>query len=398
MITATAALETLLERVQSPVQSEVVGLSALGQRVLAEDVIAPLDLPEFDNSAMDGYALAMADVQTVPQELRIVAEIAAETIAQVGLKPGECARIFTGGVLPQGADTIVRQEDTERSGDRVTILKQPNLGDFVRRQGEYCPKGGILLTKGTPIGSPEIGILAAVQCLQVPVFTKPIGAIISTGSELIPPEAERAPGQIVDSNQYVLGSLISQTGAIPLYLGIIPDRLELLERQLLEALVKADLIFTIGGASVGEYDYLGKALANLGAEIHYRSVAMKPGKPVTVASLQGKVIIGLPGNPASALVGYWRLGQFAIKKLMGYKNCQPLMFHVPTLADLKGTPKRENYIWGKLVVNGGILSFQPNSGSQNSGNLVGLAHTNALGVVPPDTTIGRGSLVEVLSP
>ncbi len=396
MIAAPSALEILLAKTKPIDRFESVALSTLLKRVLAEDVLSPIDLPEFDNSAMDGYAVAYQDVQTVPRELTIVAEIAAETLPQVSLNSGKCARIFTGGTLPKGADTIVMQEDTKRQGEQVQILKQPTLGTFVRLRGEYCSRGGVLLTKGTTIGATEIGILAAVQCLTVPVFARPIVAIISTGSELIPPGADRTPGKIVDSNQYALSSLISQSGAVPLHLGIVPDRLELLETKLSEALVQADLIFTIGGASVGEYDYLGRALANLGAEIHYRTVAMKPGKPITVASLQEKIIIGLPGNPASAIVGYWRLGQFALQKLMGYKNFEPSIFNVPTLMDLKGVPKRENYIWGKLVTREGILSFQPNPGSQNSGNLIGLAETNALGIVPPDKTIGMGNLVAVL--
>ncbi|MFM7577141.1 MAG: molybdopterin molybdotransferase MoeA, partial [Microcystaceae cyanobacterium] len=235
------------------------------------------------------------------------------------LNTGQAARIFTGAKLPQGADTVVMQEQTQRQGDQVLILSAPpKKGHFVRSPGEYCQKGGRLLTAGMRLQAPELAVLATAQVSQVPVYRRPQVAIFSTGDELISVEETLTGAKIVDSNQYALAAFVENQGAIPLPFGIVPDDPDRLKHTMAQAIASADLVLSTGGVSVGDYDYVEKLLAELGGEIVIRSVPMKPGKPLTVAKFaNGCVYFGIPGNPVSALVSCWRFVQPAIAKLSG---------------------------------------------------------------------------------
>ncbi|MEO1069966.1 MAG: gephyrin-like molybdotransferase Glp, partial [Cyanobacteria bacterium J06638_6] len=366
-------------------------------RVLAASIPSPLDFPHWDNSAMDGYAVRYDDVQTAgsstPVALTLTETIPAGRSPTLPVSPGQAARILTGSMLPAGADTIVIQEVTRREGNRVLVLEPPQLGQFVRRQGSYCRANAPLMGAGLPIGGPELAVLAAAQCGQVPVFPQPRVAILSTGDELVKPTTPLQPGQIVDSNQYALGALVHQTGSVPVPMGIIPDQPQALKATIQSALPQADVILSSGGVSVGDFDYVDDILAELGAILHIRSVAVKPGKPLTVATVpaeQGRDVLyfGLPGNPVSALVTFWRFVAPALRKRSGLgTGWEPVFVPAITRHGLRAGGQRETYLWGRLETTPDGYRFGSASGGHNSGNLINLAGVNALAVVPVGTTL-----------
>jgi molybdopterin molybdotransferase len=418
MFTAAEA-ERIIFTLVSPIQSiEIVDLDAVTDclgRVLASATLSPLDFPHWDNSAMDGYAVRSLDVQQVPVTLQIIEEIPAGKLPQKTLQSGQAARILTGAMLPEGADAVVMQEETERfpSGQFVTILKAPELQAFVRPQGSFARVGDELLAAGRVIGPAEMALLAAAQQTQIPVFRRPRVAILSTGSELVRPDQVLQPGQLVDSNQYALAALVAQTGAVPVPLGIVGDDRVQLKDAITSALAQADMVISSGGVSVGDYDYVEDVLVELGATLHIRSVAVKPGKPLTVAgfgyaqpsggregdrSFEGKVYFGLPGNPASAMVGFWRFVAPAIAKLSGrLQPWSPEFVWAKATVALMAGGDRETYLWGNLVTGEAGYEFERASGGHSSGNLVNWVGASGLGVVPQgETRIEAGQALRVL--
>ena len=238
--------------------TETVDLLSATGRILASSVTSQLDFPHWDNSAMDGYAVIYQDVREAseqkPTVLNVVEDIPAGYQPQSTIQSGQAARIFTGAVMAKGADTIVMQENTRRENDKVFILKAPEPQEFVRHRASYYQAGAELLPAGIQLNAPEIAVLAAAQCTKLKVFRRPRVAILSTGNELITPEQTLQPGQIVDSNQYALFSLIKQCGGEPLMLGIIKDEPEAIKEVIKEAIAKADIVLSSGGVSVGEFE------------------------------------------------------------------------------------------------------------------------------------------------
>ena len=357
---------------------------------------------------MDGYAVKFADVRSStakhPITLEVVEEIPAGSQPQREIQSGEAARIFTGAILPAGADTIVMQEHTQRvQKNFVKIQIAPTARAFVRQQGEYARVGDPLLTAGMVLKSPEIAILAATGCSQVEVYRRPRVAILSTGDELVMPHQPLQPGQIVDSNQYALAAFVTQAGGVPIWMGIVPDDRAKLTAAMSEAIASADLVLSTGGVSVGDYDYVETILAELGGEIPIRAVAIKPGKPLTVARFgrdaHTVVYFGLPGNPVSALVSCWRFVKLAIAKVSGLpeSSWHPNWIAATTTQDLTADGQRETYLWGKLALIDGRYHFSLAGGTQSSANLINLAGTNALAVIPVDVTkLAAGTTVQVL--
>ncbi|NJM60204.1 MAG: molybdopterin molybdotransferase MoeA [Oscillatoriales cyanobacterium RU_3_3] len=389
---------------------ETVDLLAASGRILAAPVTSSLDFPYWDNSAMDGYAVRFADVENCtdkkPIALDIIEEIPAGYQPQKTLQSMQAARIFTGGVMPPGADTVVMQEETRREGDRVFILVSPSKPQaFVRQKGAFYRSGMPLLNPGTTIDAPEIAVLATAQCVRVPVYRRVRAVIFSTGDELISPEETLTAGKLVDSNQYALTALLAKMGVKVIRLGIIPDKKEVLTEAISRAVSEADIVLSTGGVSVGEYDYVENILAELGGKIHVRSVAIKPGKPLTVAEFKRDsksecLYFGLPGNPVSALVCCWRFVVPAVRKMsgMGEENWGPEFVQARSKAELRSDGKRETYVWGKLNLVAGVWQFEPASGSQNSANLINLVNTTGLAVLPAaaETWIWVGEFVQVL--
>jgi molybdopterin molybdotransferase len=260
------------------------------------------------------------------------------------------------------------------------------------------------LEPGTLLGAPEIAVLAAAQCTQLSVYRRPRAAIFSTGDELVPPSQPLQPGQIVDSNRYALAAFVAQAGGVPVTFGIVPDEPEALKETIIRAAASADVILSTGGVSVGDYDYIESILGQLGATLHVRSVAIKPGKPLTLATLPGAsgrevLYFGLPGNPVSALVCCWRFVQPTLLKLGGLSESgwQPKFIRAIARCDLQASGQRETYLWGQLQLADDTYTFELAGGSHSSGNLINLAKTTGLAVVPVgQTTISAGESVRVL--
>lgn len=414
---AEAIILNLVQPLNKQQDIEIVDLSAADHRILATPVTSQLDFPHWDNSAMDGYAVRYEDVQhsseAQPTILEIIEEIPAGYQPQSTLQPGQAARIFTGAVMPSGADTVVMQERTRREDNRVLILAAPQPQEFVRHKAAFYQAGKQLLPAGIKLNAPEIAVLAAAQCVELSVYRRPRVAIFSSGDELVTPDKPLQPGQIVDSNQYALAALVRQTGAEPLFLGIVKDNPEALKEAIAYAIAHADIVLSSGGVSVGDYDYINQILESLEAKIHIRSVAISPGKPLTVANFipqtrslglheqsppgrakenvsipDSPIYFGLPGNPVSALVTFWRFVQPAIKKLSGLATgWEPIFIKARSHDELKSNGKRETYLWGCLHLVDGVYEFHKAGGSYSSGNLINLAQTNALAVLPVGTNL-----------
>ena len=380
--------------------SEILPLSQTLNRILAEEIKSELDFPHWDNSAMDGYALRYADLENL-QEIKLAIapkDIPAGVATSRTLAQGECIRIFTGGMLPIGADTVVMQEDSDLLGNFLQLKVKPQQGEYVRRKGEFIQAGTTLVTAGTKLGATEIGALASARCQQVKVFRQPKVAIISTGNELVSLEDSQflQAGQIIDSNLYALSTLINQSGAIAIPFGVVRDNRQELESVMRRAIATADIVISTGGVSVGDYDYVDELLTKIGADIHVQSVAIKPGKPLTFASFtralnvnrsEDKVLyFGVPGNPVSAMLSFWRFIRGAFAKLNGSNETYwyPQFIRAVTTEDLHAQGRRETYLWGKLTYAKGNPIFQPVKNYLNnysSGNLISAIGTNALAVM-----------------
>ncbi len=391
---------------------EAVGLDRAAGRLLAATLTSPQDFPYWDNSAMDGYAVRAADFSqwTIeqPTVLEVVSEIAAGCVPDRGITAGQAARIFTGAMLPPGADTIVPQENTRREGDRLVVLEPPRPKAWVRAKGAYYQAGAPLLQPGTRLSATDIALLATVQCTAVPVYRRPVISLLSTGNELIPPNQTLQPGQIIDSNQPALAALVAETGAMVKGLGIIRDHRDTLKQAIAQALQTSDVVLSSGGVSVGDYDYIDPILAELGGSLHVRAIAVKPGKPLTFATFPHPdpavsrriLYFGLPGNPVSAPVGFWRFVQPALRKLAGQPHSWgPIFITAKTQQPLSFDGKRETYIWGQLLITAaGSFEFIPAQGAHSSGNLMNLAGTNGLAVLQGDRpfTVQPGDRVRVM--
>ena len=391
MLTADPATQISLALSKPLRTTETVSLSQAFGRILAEPIVSKLDFPHWDNSAMDGYAVRWSDFQVntinQPLSLKIVETISAGVPPTKMVGAGEAARIFTGAMLPAGADTIVMQEQATLAGEVVTIQQAPPaLGEFVRKQGDYANRGDVLLPTGTRLLPPAIAVLAAAQYATVQVYQRPKVVIISTGDELVSPTQTLQPGQIVNSNQYALAALIQQWGGEPICLETVPDQPSALKATIQKAIDQADLVLSTGGVSVGDFDYVDRVLAELGGQMHITAVAVKPGKPLTVATFErgdrSIVYFGLPGNPVSALVSCWRFVYLSFQCLAGVPAPQLAWQQAITTQTLRSNGQRENYLWGQVRCVQGRYQFTPVAGSHNSGNLINLALANGLALLP----------------
>jgi molybdopterin molybdotransferase len=281
---------------------EKIALHQCAGRVLAADIKAKRDQPPFPASAMDGYAVRFADVGAAPARLKIIGVAPAGHGFRGIVKPGEAVRIFTGAPVPKGADTVVIQENTEARDGYVSInVPAQRLSQHIRRQGLDFAKGHSLLRKGTLLGAREIGLAAAMNWPELPVIRRPKVAVFTTGDELVPPGQAPRPDQIVSSNSFALAAFVRRYGGEAVDLGIIPDKINAISRAIRRA-AAADVLLTTGGASVGDHDLVQAALKAEGIKLDFWKIALRPGKPLMFARSGGRRILGLPGNPVSALV------------------------------------------------------------------------------------------------
>lgn len=383
------ALARLLDMAEaSPVVgTETVPLALAQGRVLARDMIATLDLPPWPNSAMDGYALRLADWKGEPLVVsqRIFAGQAPEP-----LEPGTCARIFTGAPVPAGADCVEMQENTEVFPDqRVGFTEPLHVNQNIRPQGQETRAGDKVLAAGTRLGPIELGLAASLGLASLEVVRRVRVAVLSTGDELIEPGQPLGPGQIYNSNRVLLCSWLKRLECEVVDAGILPDDLEQ-TRAALEALNDVDLILSTGGVSVGEADFLGHALREEG-ELSLWKLAIKPGKPLTFGHFRGVPVIGLPGNPASTLVTFALLARPYLLRRQGVADVTPLQFPVPAGFAWTRPGNRREYLRGRLEQ--GRAVFYKN---QSSGVLRSAAWADGLIEVLEGSTVAEGDWVNFI--
>jgi len=391
MLTPTEAARVILEHVtpREPVRQPLREALDL---VLAEDVASPIDLPPWDNSAMDGYATRAADVAGASRDqkivLAVVESVAAGQFPARPIAPGQATRIFTGAPLPAGADTVVRQEDTEDAApDHVTVVAGRDAGKNVRHRGEDIRKGEVVLPAGTPLGPAQLGVLASIAHGAPLVHRTPRVAFMGSGDEIVDLDrtAEILAGKkIATSNSYTLHALIRRSGGIPVDLGLARDTKDSL-RQHLMGVRDADLLVTSAGVSVGEHDFVREVLADLGCDMKLWRIRMRPGAPLGFGLLDRTPWIGLPGNPVSTMVTFELFVRPAIRRLLGHRL--PFRRTVPVCVGEPITlgPKLRHFL--RAVVRpegagGGLVARL--TGPQGSGILTSMARANALLIVPED--------------
>jgi molybdopterin molybdotransferase len=330
-----------------PLGSEQVGLMQGLARVLAEDAAARVTQPPADVSAMDGYAVRAADVATVPARLKVVGHAPAGGSYDGTLRPGEAVRIFTGGPLPAGADTIIIQEDTVAEGGQVTVKEGAAAGTYVRRAGLDFRAGEVLLKKGRLLTARDIGIAAAMNLPWLRVTRRPRVAILATGDEVVMPGEPLGANQAVSSNGLSLAAFVTACGGEPIHLGIAPDDRAVLT-AMASAAVGADLLVTSGGASVGEHDLVQSALGEAGMEMDFWKIAMRPGKPLMFGRIGPTPVLGVPGNPVSTLVCALMYLKPAIAVMLGLQE-EPRPPPTALLGcDLPANDSREDYLRSRL--------------------------------------------------
>jgi molybdopterin molybdotransferase len=378
--------------------SETVPLpSGLG-RVLAEGIVAARDLPPWDNSAMDGYALRAADTTAAgadrPARLQVLGEIPAGAVAGRAVGAGETYRILTGAPMPPGTDAVIPQEEVGRDGPVLVVPRAVPVGLFVRLRGEDIRTGDPVLVPGTVLTPAALGVLAALGRPLVRVHQRPRVAILSTGDELVDLDGALGPGQIRNSNTYTLAAQVQEAGGVPVNLGIARDSREDLEARVRWGL-PADMLVSSAGVSVGDRDFVREVMEKLGAELDFWKVSMRPGKPLTFGRLNGRPFFGLPGNPVSSMVTFELFVRPALRRMAG----DPRLFRPRATAwmgEVLDNPGiRQGYLRVRLDQEGGRLVAR-STGEQGSGILRSMLLADALAVVPPDTRLEPGQPIEVI--
>lgn len=392
MISVEEAQERVLAEVEMLGTEQIGFTEALG-RVLREDVRARVDVPQRDNTAMDGYAVRADDIADAPVALRVIDDLPAGTVATKRVEAGTAIRIMTGALMPEGADTVAHVEITDAGSENVRVEQPLKRGTNIRKRGEDMHAGDVVLSDGMPIHAAEIGVLAGVQKPIVCVGRRPVVAILSTGDEIIDVDGEMAPGKVVNSNSYSLAALVREAGAVPLMIGIVADNLEA-TKAAIETALESDFVISSGGLSVGAYDFVKDALDALGAETKFWQVSMKPGKPVVLSRVRGRLYFGLPGNPVSCMVSFHLFIAPAIRKAMGQtSNLLPPIVTTRISAALKSRGDRRNYMRVRVVARDGDLVSMPMA-SQGSGVSTSMLQANGLVIVEAGiTAVEAGSSV-----
>ena len=371
-------------------------------RVLAQDVVAPENVPPFANSAVDGYAVRTADTQTVPTELVVVDTVAAGAEPKIAVGDGQAIRIMTGAPMPKGADAVVMVEDTQRVGDdRVSIGKAAKLNDAIRDAGSDVNKGDTVFVAGTVLNAAGAGVLASVNARTVQAYPRARVALLSTGDELVTDGSPLKIGQIRESNLTMLDAMIAASGCEVINLGIIKDDEALLERVLLEVIERCDAIVTSGGVSMGDFDVVKAVLSRI-AKMQWMQLAIKPAKPFAFGQLQasdGRVvpIFGLPGNPVSSMISYELLARPALRKMMGHTR-DLLRTTVKAVLDAPIKRKQDGKVhyvrvFGAFESDGRL--HVRDTGPQGSHQLASTALANGLAYVPDGMGIEAGAEVDV---
>ena len=386
MLSPTEAARTILSSVGPKAVEHVPLIDSLG-RILASDIVSPIDIPQRDNSAMDGYAVRSEDVRgNCPVELHVIDEIPAGAVPDKPIGKGQCSRIFTGAPIPTGADGVTRQEYATRISDTVVrIDKDSDASGNIRPAGEDLRRAAVVMSSGTELKPAHLGLLASVARDLVPVYRRPRIGVMTSGDEIADLDEKEAilnGSKIGSSNTYTLLSAIAQAGGMPVPLGIAKDDPEDI-RARMSLSADLDMLVTSGGVSVGEHDHLKNVFEDLGGELKFWRIKMRPGKPVAFGVLNGCPWIGLPGNPVSTMVTFELLVRPAIRKMLGLTN--PYRGTVPVRiseAYRSGTSRRD-FVRATVEQRDGVLTASV-TGSQGSGILTSMAKANALVIVPSE--------------
>jgi molybdopterin molybdotransferase len=385
-LSAAEAAQRILDEVRRQPTLRIPLDDALGS-VLAEDVVSRLDIPAWTNSAMDGYAARGTDVrgasESQPVRLRVVEQLPAGHFPSRSIGPGECARIFTGAPLPEGADSVIRQEDTDGGTDFVTILKDRDVGVNIRRAGEDIRKGSTVLHSGHELGPAQLGVLASLAVAHPLVYRRPRVAVLGSGDEIVDidqPEAILSGRKIASSNTHTLVALVRQAGGEPVNLGIARDTPESLRDHVTRAR-DCDLLVTTAGISVGEHDYVRTVLEQLGGELRFWRLRMRPGAPVGFGLLGEKPWIGLPGNPVSTMVTFELFVRPAIRKMMGHALPFRRSVQVTAAEPISVKPRLQHFLRGVVTEGTGGPEARL-TGPQGSGILMSMVQANALLITP----------------
>ena len=390
------ALQYLLDRVSKTQQIEYIPLSEATGRILAEDQISSIDVPPWDNSAMDGYAVRIFDLQK-NQPLRVSQRLPAGTVGSV-LEAGTVARIFTGAPVPAGADTVIMQEQCSVDGELVSFLAtdQAEKGQNIRARGDDLSTGQIVLPAGNRLGGPELGLLASVGIAKVPVYQKLKIAVLSTGDELVEPGTAAGLGEIYNSNRYTLTALVSALDMELIPSGIIEDSLSATENAFRQAASRADLIISSGGVSVGEEDHV-KAVIEQSGFLHLWKLAIKPGKPFAYGEFSDTPVLALPGNPSAVLITFLMLAKPYLLKMQGLTQTSSAPVIAEADFDLLKKSIRRRYLYARLQHSNphSVLTLPKAQiyTNQSSGILSGANWADGVAVVEVDQTVARGERV-----
>jgi len=395
----TTAQQIVLDAAQV-LGCEKVGLLDTLGRVLGEDIIAPRSNPPWDNSAMDGFAVRWADIHSehaiskIP-ELKIVEDVAAGAVATKSVGPGEAIRIMTGAPMPAGADTVVRIEYTEPSETNVRImLSEYGKGANIRPKGDDVQEGDCIIAKGTQLRSGEIGMLAILAKSFVLVYQRPRVGILSTGDELADLDESFDENKIVNSNSYGIAAAVQEAGGIPILLGIAKDTPDSLKDKIRQGLT-CDILVLSGGVSMGDYDFTKPVFAELGADMNFWKLAIRPGQPVAFGKIQGKLAFGLPGNPVSSMVTFDQLVRPAMMKLGGHETWERPTVKAVFQESFSKQTDRRHFLRGVLAREKGALVVRT-TGKQGSGILTSMVKANGFIDLPEEVeALQPGDVVNV---
>ncbi len=396
LLSVAQGRQRILEAVAADTRHEGVELSAACGRILAETVVSPIDVPPFANSAMDGYALRSDDCAAGTTRFRVIGSCYAGRPFQGTVEAGQCVRIMTGGLLPEGADAVVMQEAVQRTDDAIAIQgTAPGRGANVRYAGEDTRRGERILAAGTRLGPAEVALLASLGLAEISARRRLRVAFFSTGDELVGVGKPLAPGQIYDSNRYALHALLAHQGVEAHDLGVIADDREAVRAAFARAAELADLVITTGGVSVGEADYVTETLEEMG-EINFWRMAMKPGKPLAFGRLGRAWFFGLPGNPVSVMATYYQFVLPALRKMQGQAARAPLLLPARCGETLRKAAGRTEFQRGILKPDesGGLVVFS--TGEQGSHLLSSMSRANCFILLPAESTGAEtGDIVSV---
>ncbi len=376
----------------TPLPAEQVPAFTAEGRIVAEDITATEAMPDIPKAMVDGYALRAGDGMAVR---RVLAELTAGGSTTSTLTEGTAARIMTGAPVPTGADAVVMFEYAREQEGLLQIERAPQVGDNIRQIGQDVAVGELILAQGSVLGAAEVGLLAMIGRTSLPVYRRPRVAVISTGDEVVEPDAPRPVGAVRDSNRYALLAAVREAGCAAISLGIAPDDRTTQRELLLRGLAEADVVLTSGGVSLGTRDLVKPLLAELGT-VHFGRVLFKPGKPTTFATVQGKLVFGLPGFPASSLVSFEVFVRPALRRLQGDLHPERPTVQVVLGETIRPSPDRPEYQRIQIAWRDGQLVAQT-TGAQLSSRLLSLRSANGLLLVPPgDTPYQPGDMLPAL--